>query len=62
MDGIHMAIKYEIMFLEIRGSVHERKHFSSSIVTAFPGILCCTGIQFPVCVIIHKFWKNYQYV
>lgn len=39
MDGIHMAIKYEIMFLEIRGSVHGRKHFPSPIVAAFPGIL-----------------------
>lgn len=27
MDGIHMVIKCGLMFLEIRGSVHGRKHF-----------------------------------
>jgi hypothetical protein len=59
MDGIRMAIKYEIMFLEIRGSVHGRKHFPSSVITAFLGILYCYT-QFPACVLAHKFLKNYQ--
>lgn len=37
MDGIHMTIKYEIMFLEIRGSVQDENIFLS-LLLRLPGI------------------------
>lgn len=75
MDGIRVAIKYEIMFLEIRGgesAVHGPKHFPFSIVVCTPsGNIAYTG-----CIIyfyVYKFRtilrykippsaENYQYI
>lgn len=59
MDGIHMAIKYEIMFLEIiRGSVHGRKHFPFSIVPPSGNIV----LVYTICTMFAaiNFPKNYQ--
>lgn len=39
MDGIHMVIKYEIMFLEIRGSQFTDENISLTLLLRLSGIL-----------------------
>lgn len=58
MDGIHMAIKYEIMFLEIRGSVHGRKHFPFSIVSPSGNSLLVYNIHYTITCMDLNFQKQ----
>lgn len=61
MDGICVAIKYEIMFLEIRGggpAVHGSKHFPFSIVVCTPS----GYIAYTVCIFVHIQISHYPQI